>query len=39
MGLFTTGVAVSFLLILAHERPFAGSVSPAPLMQVEIAAE
>src|SRR5215472_15598524 len=29
MGLFTAGVAVSFLLILAHERPFAGAVSPA----------
>ena len=37
MGLFTTGVAVSFLLILAHDRPFTGEVSiaPTPLLQVE----
>jgi len=39
MGLFTSGVAASFLLILAHDRPFTGevSISPTPLMQVEIA--
>ena len=32
MGLFASGVAVSVLLILAHDRPFTGtiSVSPAP---------
>ena len=36
MGLFAAGVAVSVLLILAHERPFDGeiSVGPAPLLQV-----
>lgn len=36
MGLFGTGVAVSALLILAHDRPFTGeiSVGPAPLLQV-----
>jgi hypothetical protein len=36
MGLFASGVAVSVLLILAHDRPFTGtiSVSPAPLLQV-----
>ena len=39
MGLFTSGVAASFLLIFAHDRPFTGevSISPTPLMQVEIA--
>src|SRR6516165_1845208 len=39
MGLFASGVAVSFLLILAYDRPFIGelSISPIPLMQVEIA--
>jgi hypothetical protein len=39
MGLFASGAAVSFLLILAHDRPFTGeiSISPAPLLQVEIA--
>jgi len=36
MGLFASGVAVSVLLILAHDQPFTGtiSVSPAPLLQV-----
>jgi hypothetical protein len=36
MGLFASGVAVSVLLILAHDRPFAGQISvrPAPLLQV-----
>jgi hypothetical protein len=36
LGLFASGVAVSVLLILAHDRPFTGaiSVSPAPLLQV-----
>jgi hypothetical protein len=36
MGLFAIGVAASFLLILAHDRPFIGelSVSPNPLLQV-----
>ncbi len=36
MGLFASGVAVSILLILAHDRPFTGqiSVGPAPLLQV-----
>jgi hypothetical protein len=36
MGLFATGVAVSVLLIAAHDRPFTGeiSVGPAPLLQV-----
>jgi hypothetical protein len=40
MGLFASGVAVSFLLILAHDRPFIGelSISPTPLIQVETAA-
>jgi hypothetical protein len=39
MALFTSGVAVSFLLILAHDRPFTGelAISPTPLIQVEIA--
>jgi hypothetical protein len=35
-GLFAIGVAASFLLILAHDRPFIGhiSVGPNPLLQV-----
>ena len=43
LGVFATGVAVSVLLILAHDRPFTGQVSikPYPLLQVmpEIANE
>jgi len=37
MGLFATGVAVSVLLIVSHNRPFTGdiSVGPGPLLQVE----
>jgi len=37
MGLFATGVAVSVLLIVSHDRPFPGdiSVGPGPLLQVE----
>ena len=36
MGLFTTAVAVSMLLIAAHERPFSGqfAVRPDALIQV-----
>ena len=36
LGIFATGVAVSVLLILAHDRPFTGQVSikPDPLLQV-----
>jgi hypothetical protein len=36
LGLFATGVAVCILLILAHDRPFAGRVSvhPTPLIEV-----
>jgi hypothetical protein len=36
LGLFATGVAVSVLLIAAHDRPFTGqiSVGPAPLLQI-----
>jgi Protein of unknown function (DUF4239) len=36
MALFASGVAASFLLILAHDRPFIGelSVGPNPLFQV-----
>jgi hypothetical protein len=36
MGLFASGVAVSVLIILAHDQPFTGEVSvgPAPLLQV-----
>jgi len=36
LGLFGVGVAASFLLILAHDRPFIGdlSVRPSPLLQV-----
>jgi hypothetical protein len=36
LGIFAAGVAVSTLLILAHDRPFTGkiSVSPRPLLQV-----
>jgi len=39
MGLLTSGVAASFLLIIAHDRPFTGelAISPTPLVQVEIA--
>lgn len=39
MGLFTSGVAASFLMIFAYDRPFTGelAISPTPLMQVEIA--
>src|SRR5579864_696574 len=36
LGLFATGIAVSVLLILAHDRPFTGDISvrPDPLLQV-----
>ena len=36
MGLFATGVAVSVLLIVAHDRPFTGqiSVGPGSLLQI-----
>jgi len=36
LGIFATGVAVSILLILSHDRPFSGqiSVSPKPLLEV-----
>jgi len=36
LGLFASGVAACFLLIVAHDRPFTGevSVSPAPLIRV-----
>jgi hypothetical protein len=36
LGLFSTAIAVSILLIAAHDRPFTGqnAVSPAPLLQV-----
>jgi hypothetical protein len=36
MGIFATGVAASFLLILSHDRPFMGEISvrPDPLLQV-----
>jgi hypothetical protein len=36
LGMFATGVAVSILLILAHDRPFTGqiSISPRPLLEV-----
>jgi hypothetical protein len=36
MGTFATGVAVSLLLIISHDRPFTGDVSvrPDPLLQV-----
>jgi Protein of unknown function (DUF4239) len=36
MGIFATGVAISTLLILAHDRPFTGDISikPDPLLQV-----
>ena len=30
MGLFATGVAVSALLIAAHDRPFTGEISVGP---------
>jgi hypothetical protein len=36
MGIFATGIAVSVLLIAAHDRPFTGqiSVGPDPLLQM-----
>jgi hypothetical protein len=36
MALFAAGVAVSVMIILAHDRPFTGEISvrPDPLMQV-----
>ncbi len=36
MGIFATGIAVSVLLIAAHDRPFTGqiSVEPDPLLQL-----
>jgi hypothetical protein len=36
MGIFATGIAVSVLLIAAHDRPFSGqiSVGPDPLLQL-----
>jgi hypothetical protein len=34
IGLFAAGVAVSVMIILAHDRPFTGQVSPEPLTQV-----
>ena len=36
MGLFATGMAVSVLLIVAHDRPFTGQISigPEPLLQI-----
>jgi hypothetical protein len=36
MGLFASGVAVSVLLIVAHDRPFTGQISigPEPLLQI-----
>ena len=36
MGIFATGIAVSVLLIAAHDRPFTGqiSVGPDPLLQL-----
>ena len=36
LGVFTTGVAISILIILAHDRPFIGelSIKPDPLLQV-----
>jgi hypothetical protein len=36
MGIFATGLAASFLLIAAHDRPFVGelAIGPAPLLQV-----
>jgi hypothetical protein len=36
MGIFATGIAVSVLLIAAHDRPFTGEVSvgPDPLLQL-----
>jgi len=36
MGIFATGIAVSILLIAAHDRPFTGEVSvgPDPLLQL-----
>jgi hypothetical protein len=36
LAIFSTGIAVSVMLIAAHDRPFAGvaSIGPAPLLQV-----
>jgi hypothetical protein len=36
MGIFSTGVAVSVLLIATHDRPFAGfaAIGPSPLLQI-----
>ena len=36
MGIFSTGIAASILLILAHDRPFTGEIAikPDPLLQV-----
>src|SRR5262249_43229368 len=36
LSIFSTGVAVSVLLIASHDRPFAGvtAIGPAPLLQV-----
>lgn len=36
LGLFTSGVAASVLLIAAHDRPFTGQISidPGPLLQI-----
>jgi Protein of unknown function (DUF4239) len=34
MGLFAAGVAAAVLIILAHDRPFTGQISPDPLLQV-----
>jgi hypothetical protein len=30
MGIFATGIAVSVLLIAAHDRPFTGEISVGP---------
>jgi hypothetical protein len=30
VGIFATGVAVSVLLILSHDRPFSGAISVKP---------
>jgi len=40
MTLFATGIATSVLLVLAHDRPFAGQlgIGPDPLLQVVPAA-
>jgi hypothetical protein len=36
MGIYATGIAVSILLIVAHDRPFTGQVAvgPEPLLQL-----